>query len=700
MRPILHFLRGCVVGAVWIQTLGFVAAAANPGFAAGDPGIQLRRVFPETLTWRTTKALAFELELEHPLIRNRTTPVPWRLAPTNGWMSAARLVVTDAAGTAVNWPFRISATRPDQPLLLEPSETASVFFLLDPSAMGVSVTPGIYTIRGELEGTSGDGWRGRVISEPISVTAQGVVAPVVAVEAPDDGALVAGWPWGLAVAIQVPADPEAVRLNLPGGTSTGWISNLQFSVRDAAGREVSWPWITPRLVASQSGSWVDPGDSSAQAYFRLPSTATAGIAPGNYTVRVSFRRPVRFANERDWSGTVESEPTPVTVVAAPTNPGSNDLTRRDLLEAQDALGEAGDIRFLANDRSLGFEGQVAQLRRTVEPLLRAEAAAQRLLLRNPSDPASSFLMSRVRLAQDDPLGALSWATGALLAASGTNDPAAPFGTPDQGWLDALRVWRGELELMPEVPDAVLTPELEFSLDLARGTLPEPTTLADQDKFFELDPKGQWASTARASSEYRAADYSASRATGAPNVRFHGDNAQAWATRLADAPDEWIELTFANPVPAAAVRVRQSFNPGAIVRVELIDTAGGVQTVFQGTDTNVYPRASIGWLVVKFPTTAQPIERVRLSLDSVAVRGWNEIDAVQLVAGTVVPEVPPLLTLGPLDLAAGQVQILAWPAGYRLEQASRLDPGAWTVVASNPPITLRMTEPQEFFRLKK
>jgi hypothetical protein len=699
MRFFLPVLRGCVVSALCIHALGLVASAAIPGFAAGDPGIHLRRVFPETLTWRTTKALAFEVELEHPLLRSRTTPDPWRLAPTNGWMSAARVVVTDAAGTAINWPFRISATRPDQPLLLEPSETASVFFLLDPSAMGVAVTPGTYTIRGELAGASGDGWRGRVLSEPISVTALGAVAPVVAVEAPDDGALVAGWPWGLAVAIQVPADPDAVRLTLPGGTSTGWVSNLQFSVRDAAGREVSWPWITPRLVATQR-SFVDPGDSSAQVFFRLPATATAGLAPGNYTVQVGFRRPPQFANEREWSGTVESEPTLVGVVAAPTNPGLDDVTRRDLLEAQDALGEAGDIRFLANDRGLGFDGQVAQLRRTVEPLLRAEAAAQRLLLRNPSDPSSSFLMSRVRLAQDDPLGALSWANGALIVASGTNDPAAPFGTPAAAWQDVLRVWRLDLELMPEVPDATLTPELEFSLDLARGTLPEPTTLADQDKFFELDPKGQWATSARASSEYGAANYSASQATGAPNVRFYGDNAQSWASRLADAPDEWIELTFANPVPAAAVRVRQNFNPGAIVRVDVIDTAGGVQTVFQGTDTNVYPRASIGWLVVKFPTTAQPIERVRLSLDSVAVRGWNEIDAVQLVAGTVVPEVPPLLTLGPLDLAAGQVQILAWPAGFRLEQASRLDPGAWTVVASNPPITLQMTEPQEFFRLKK
>lgn len=695
-----HLLRGCVGGAVLLQALGLVVAAATPGFAAGDPGVLLRQIFPQTVTWRTTRALAFELELEHPLMRNRTTPDPWRLAPTNGWRSAARLVVTDAAGAAVNWPFRISATRPDQPLLLEPSATASVSFLLDPSAMGFAVTPGTYTIRGELEGTSGDGWRGRVVSEPIVVTAVGAVAPVVAVEAPDDGALVAGWPWGLAVAIQVPADPDAVRLTLPGGTTTGWVSNLQFSVRDASGNEVSWPWIMPRLVASQTGGFVDPGDSSAQVFFRLPATATAGLVPGNYTVRVGFHRPLQFANERDWSGTVESEPTPVTVLAAPTNPGLDDVTRRDLLEAQDALGEAGDIRFLANDRSLGFDGQVVQLRRTVEPLLRAEAAAQRLLLRNPSDPASSFLMSRVRLAQDDPLGALSWANGALMAASGTNDPAAPFVMPNQGWQDVLRVWRQGLELMPEVPDAALTPELEFSLDLARGTLPEPTTLAEQDKYFELDPKGQWASSARASSEYGAVNYSASRATGAPNVRFYGDNAQAWATRLADAADEWIELTFANPVPAAGVRVRQNFNPGAIVRVDLIDTAGGVQTVFQGTDTNVYPRAGIGWLVVPFPTTAQPIERVRLSLDSVAVRGWNEIDAVQLVAGTVVPDVPPLLTLGPLDLAAGQVQILAWPAGYRLEQANRLDPGAWTVVASNPPVTIRITEAQAFFRLKK
>jgi hypothetical protein len=691
--------RWCVLCLAWIQACELVVDAASPVFAAGDPGIRLRQVFPESQEWRTSKALAFELEIEHPLLRSRTTPDPWRLAPTNGWMSAARLVVTDAAGTEVNWPFRISATRGDRPLVLEPSETATVVFLLDPAAIGFRVTPGNYTIRGELAGTSGDGWRGRVISETRPVVAVGQVAPVVAVEPPDAGPLVAGWPWGVGVSLRVPPDPEAERLSLPGRTSTGWVSNLLFSVRDAAGRELSWPWITPRLVATQT-DFVDPGDSSVQVFFRLPASATAGILPGNYTVRVGFHRPPQFANESSWSGTVESEPTPVTVVVAPANPGLDALTRRDRLEAMEALGEAADLRFLANDRALGVDGQVAQLRKTVEPLLRAEAAAQRVLLRNPSDPAASFLMSRVRLAQDDPLGALAWATGALMASSDPNDLASPFDVPAAGWQDVLRVWRQELESMPEVPDATLTPELEFSLDLARGTLPEPTTLAEQEKFFGLDPKGQWASSARASSEYRTTDYSAARATGAPNVRFYGDNVQAWATRLADAANEWIELTFTNPVPAAAVRVRQNFNPGAIVRVDLIDTAGGVQTVFQGTDTNVYPRATIGWFVVKFPTTAQPIERVRLSLDSVAVRGWNEIDAVQLVTGAVVPEVPPLLTLGPLDWLTGQIQILAWPAGYRLERANRLDPDAWSVVASSPPFTIQLTDSQEFFRLKK
>jgi hypothetical protein len=147
---------------------------------------------------------------------------------------------------------------------------------------------------------------------------------------------------------------------------------------------------------------------------------------------------------------------------------------------------------------------------------------------------------------------------------------------------------------------------------------------------------QWAITARASSEYRATDYSASQATGAPNVARHGDNAKAWAPKLADGGEEWIELTFAQAVRATEVRVVQSFNPGAIVRIEVIDESDRASVVWTGPDKSAYAKNEIGTLVAKFPVTEKPIARVKLVLDAKSVAGWNEIDAVQLIAGPATP----------------------------------------------------------------
>ena len=83
--------------------------------------------------------------------------------------------------------------------------------------------------------------------------------------------------------------------------------------------------------------------------------------------------------------------------------------------------------------------------------------------------------------------------------------------------------------------------------------------------------------------------------------------------------------------AAGLRVRQNFNPGAILQVDLIDVDGGLQTVFSGIDTTVYTPGGVCWFQLVFPPSAKRVERVRIGLDSVRVRGWNSIDAVQLLA---------------------------------------------------------------------
>jgi hypothetical protein len=121
-----------------------------------------------------------------------------------------------------------------------------------------------------------------------------------------------------------------------------------------------------------------------------------------------------------------------------------------------------------------------------------------------------------------------------------------------------------------------------------------------------------------------------RATGAPEAQAYGDVAEAWASKLADVGIEWLDLIFAKPVNATDVRIRQNYAPGAIIRVELFDDKGAAYPVFTGPDATVHQPDAISWLNVKTPATAYKTQRVKITLASNVVPGWNEIDAAQLV----------------------------------------------------------------------
>ncbi len=215
-----------------------------------------------------------------------------------------------------------------------------------------------------------------------------------------------------------------------------------------------------------------------------------------------------------------------------------------------------------------------------------------------------------------------------------------------------------------------------------------TSLAEQDQYYLTDTNGQWAASAVASSEYRSTDYSASRATGAPDVASYGDSRNAWASKLADAATEWIELTFPKPVYANGVRARQVYNPGAISRVELVDTNGVSMVVYNSPDTTVYPSGKIAWFVTRFTRVPRPVNRVRLILDSARVSGWNEIDAVQLVADPAPFGKTAVRILQAVQRPSDASLLLTWTsevgAQYDVEASSALD-GPWTTVSQKFPI---------------
>jgi hypothetical protein len=131
-----------------------------------------------------------------------------------------------------------------------------------------------------------------------------------------------------------------------------------------------------------------------------------------------------------------------------------------------------------------------------------------------------------------------------------------------------------------------------------------------------------------SSEYSSTANAAAGVRFAPDVYpRHGDIAGAWASSATDGGEEWIEVRFASPVAAVSVLWLETFNAGAVTRVDDVTDPAAPAVLWEGAPTRV-----VGSVVAEVLLPARrTIGAVRLVLDSRAVPGWNEIDAIGLVA---------------------------------------------------------------------
>ncbi|MBI4563458.1 MAG: hypothetical protein HY716_02025 [Planctomycetes bacterium] len=139
---------------------------------------------------------------------------------------------------------------------------------------------------------------------------------------------------------------------------------------------------------------------------------------------------------------------------------------------------------------------------------------------------------------------------------------------------------------------------------------------------------QWAVAATGSSEFGKDSYGARQACGKPNTMRSGDFPTAWASEQPNGGKEWLELTYEFAVRPARVRVRvhETFNPGALIRIEARDEERKWRVLWEGKDTTQH---SPGWLDVRFDPPKFATRVIRITLDTSSVTGWNEIDAVQI-----------------------------------------------------------------------
>ncbi len=124
------------------------------------------------------------------------------------------------------------------------------------------------------------------------------------------------------------------------------------------------------------------------------------------------------------------------------------------------------------------------------------------------------------------------------------------------------------------------------------------------------------------------NWSPPQATGAPDTTAAGDAVTAWASMSADGQAEWLMLDYEQAVVPQRIDVYESYKPGALVRMTVFTSDGKEVEVWQGTDPTP-TSAAMG--VSKIPVSVDfKTKRVKLYIDSPAVAGWNEIDAVGLV----------------------------------------------------------------------
>lgn len=156
-----------------------------------------------------------------------------------------------------------------------------------------------------------------------------------------------------------------------------------------------------------------------------------------------------------------------------------------------------------------------------------------------------------------------------------------------------------------------------------------------------DPISQWASSASATSEFGKTDWSAQQATGEPDTNDCGDHETAWASETPTGEDS-IELTYDQAVIPTQVNIHQTFNPGSITRVELVNRDSGV--VLKVSKSNDKPGKTDcpGVFTLNIDGAEEAINGVVIYLDQSIGGDWNEIDAVELVGIPTEPSANPNL----------------------------------------------------------
>lgn len=133
----------------------------------------------------------------------------------------------------------------------------------------------------------------------------------------------------------------------------------------------------------------------------------------------------------------------------------------------------------------------------------------------------------------------------------------------------------------------------------------------------------------------SSNWGVNQVTGEPNTTTFGDQVTAWASASQDGQPEWLVLEYDATVVPQAIVVHENCCPGAVVKATHYPKWGRERVLWEGTDpTPATARGGVSRLPVQI---ALRTNRIKLYIDSPAISGWNEIDAVglELADGTII-----------------------------------------------------------------
>ena len=188
-------------------------------------------------------------------------------------------------------------------------------------------------------------------------------------------------------------------------------------------------------------------------------------------------------------------------------------------------------------------------------------------------------------------------------------------------IDALKVSLASVRSAQDATDAKL---LSTSTRLA--ALEAQTNRSRETFVTRPQPKLFLGAPADTGSGDKKRSWGPEQAEGPPDTFVAGDLPTAWASSDPDGGTEWLRLEYANWVEPAEIRVRESFNPGAISKVTAVAADGQEVVIWSGTET-----PGPAPFEADFSNSQLIVTRiVTVYLDTSRVPGWNEIDAVELI----------------------------------------------------------------------